>query len=144
MGRQFLLRPTVGAVLVGAHVVQSHLLFGATSLRLEEDRLPMGALGTSVVFGARQRGIGDHVGHNVGQFVDLVHNLVHVDAVGVRLLFVIAIPAGVQQDLVLLVLLGVQHVVALLAEPNAHESRPLSVCGIKGSRHGYWLTIIAS
>jgi len=128
----------VGAVLVGAHVVQSHFLFGATCLRLEEDRLPMGALGTGVVLGARQRGVGNHIRHNVRQLVDFVHDLVHVDAVGVRFLFVVAVPAGVQQDLVLLVLLWVQHVVALLAEPNAHESGSLRVCSIKGSRHGLY------
>lgn len=44
--------------------------------------------------------------------LNFVHNLIHVDAVRVSLLLVVAIPASVQQDLVLLVLLGVQHVVA--------------------------------
>lgn len=44
--------------------------------------------------------------------LNFVHNLIHVDAVRISLLLVVAIPASVQQDLVLLVLLGVQHVVA--------------------------------
>ena len=43
-----------------------------------------------------------------------MHNFVDVDAVVVSDLLVVAVPASVQQCFVLLVLLGVQHVVAFL------------------------------
>ena len=39
-------------------------------------------------------------------------------------------PAGVQQNLVTLVLFGVEHVVALLAEPYSHKARPLRHGGV--------------
>ena len=51
-----------------------------------------------------------------------MHDLVEVDAVVVGDLLVVAVAAGVQQHLVLLVLLRVQHVVALLTELDAHEA----------------------
>lgn len=60
--------PSMGAILVGAHVVQSHFLFGTTCLRLEEDRFTMIALWAGVLFGAWQCWVGDDIGHNVGQF----------------------------------------------------------------------------
>ena len=44
--------------------------------------------------------------------LNFVHNLVHVDAVGLGLLLVVTITAGIHQDFVLLVLLWVQHVIA--------------------------------
>ena len=55
-----------------------------------------------------------------------MHNLVDVDAVVVGHLFVVAVPAGVEQCLVLLVFLGVQHVVALLTEADPNKTRTLS------------------
>ena len=60
------------------------------------------------------------------RFSYLVHNLVDVDAVVVGHLFVVAVPAGVEQCLVLLVFLGVQHVVALLTEADPNKTRTLS------------------
>ena len=54
-----------------------------------------------------------------------MHNLVDVDAVVVGHLFVVAVPAGVEQCLVLLVFLGVQHVVALLTEADPNKTRTL-------------------
>ena len=51
-----------------------------------------------------------------------MHNLVDVDAVVVGHLFVVAVPAGVEQCLVLLVFLGVQHVVALLTEADPNKT----------------------
>ena len=44
-----------------------------------------------MVLGPGQRGVSDHVGHNVRQLVHFVHDLVHVDAVVIRDLLVIAI-----------------------------------------------------
>ena len=81
---------------------------------LEEDGLPVLALWTRVILGPRQSGISDDVRDDVGDLVNLVHNLVHVDAVVVRNLFVVAVAARVEQHPVLLILLRVQHVVALL------------------------------
>ena len=81
---------------------------------LEEHRLPVLALWAGVVLGPREGGVADDVGDDVGELVDLVHDLVDVDAVVVGDLFVVAVAAGVHQDAVLLVLLRVQHVVALL------------------------------
>ena len=60
------------------------------------------------------------------RFSYLVHNLVDVDAVVVGHLFVVAVPAGVEQCLVLLVFLGVQHVVAFLTEADPNKTRTLS------------------
>lgn len=60
--------PSMGAILIGAYIVQSHLLFGATGLRLKEDGLAMIALGTGVLFGARQCRVRNDVGHNVCEF----------------------------------------------------------------------------
>lgn len=61
------LRPAVSAVLVRANVIQSHLLFGSTRLRLEKDRLAMMTLGAGMLLGPRQRRIGNDVCHNVRQ-----------------------------------------------------------------------------
>ena len=113
----------MAAVDVGAHVVEFHLVLGFPGVRLEEDGLPVLAFGAGVVVRPGQGGVADHVGHDVGQLVHLVHDLVDVDAVVVGQLLVVAVPARVQQHLVLLVLLRVQHVVALLAEPDPHEAR---------------------
>ncbi len=87
----------------------------------------MFALGTRMILRSRQRRIADHVRHDVGDLVHLVHDLVDVDAVVVGQLFVVAVSAGVHQHFVLLVLLGVEHVVALLAESDAHESGTFAV-----------------
>lgn len=51
-----------------------------------------------------------------------MHDFVDIDAVRLGLLLVVAVSARVQQNLVLLVLLRVQHVVALLTESNADKS----------------------
>lgn len=153
----------MSAVLVCAHVIQSHLLLGASGLRLEEDRLAMMALGTSVLFGARQSRIGNHVGHDVRQFtvgksltivnihpltmfslfvrdlLNFVHDFVNVDAVRLGLLLVVAVSARVQQNLVLLVLFRIQHVVAFLAKPNADESGAVVVHSFVARHSGKWL-----
>lgn len=76
-----------------------------------------------------QGGIADDVRVDVGEFVDLVHDLVHVDAGVVRHHPVVAVAAGIQQPLVLLVLFRVQHVVALL-----QNKRGLIIIGIGSTR----------
>ena len=62
-----------------------------------------------------------------------MHDLVDVDAAAIRHLTVVAVSAGVEQHPVLLVLLGVQHVVALLAEPDPNKARAFchSKCLVK-------------
>ena len=70
-----------------------------------------------------------------------MHDLVDINTAGIGKLAVIAVPTGVQQHPVVLinvqslsalpqihhlVLLGVEHVVALLAKPDAHKTRTFS------------------
>ena len=66
--------------------------------------------------------VGHDVSDNVGDGVHLVHDLVHINTAAVSHLPVVAVPAGVKQNFVTLVLLGVQHVVALLAKSDAYKS----------------------
>ena len=94
-----LLGPPVEALAVGAHVVQPHLVLGPPRLRLEEHRLVQAALGTGVLLGARQRRVGHHVRVDVLDLVDVVRQLVDVDATAVGQLLVLAVPARVQQHL---------------------------------------------
>ena len=102
---------------VGAHVVQSHLRLCSLGVGLEEDGLPVAALRTRVVLGARQRGVRHHVRHDAGDLVHLVHDLVHVNAAAVRHLPVVAVPARVQEDLVLLSFLDHRRILDLLSVP---------------------------
>jgi hypothetical protein len=94
-----LLGPPVEALAVGAHVVQPHLVFSPPGLRLEEHRLVQAALGTGVLLGARQRRVRHHVRVDVLDLVDVVRQLVDVDATAVGQLLVLAVPARVQQHL---------------------------------------------
>lgn len=82
----------------------------------------MAALLARVVFGSRQRGVLGHVSDDLGQLVHFVRDFVDVDAAVVGFLLVITVPARVEQNAVLLVLLGVKHVVTFLAESNTHEA----------------------
>ena len=59
------------AILICAHVIQSHLLFGSPGLCLEEDRLLVVALGTGMVFWSGQGRIRNHVRYNVGQLAGM-------------------------------------------------------------------------
>lgn len=106
----------------GADVVQAHGVLGSGTVRLEEHSLLVAALLARVVLRPRQRGVLRHVGDDLGQLVHFVRDFVDVYAAVVGFLLVIAIAARVQQDAVLLVLLGVQHVITFLAESNPHEA----------------------
>ena len=108
---------------VGADVVELHFVLCFSCVGLEEDGLAVLALWARVVVGPRQGGVADHVSHDVGQLIDLVHDFVDVDAVVVGQLLVVAVPARVQKHLVLLVLLRVQHIVAFLTKTDPHETR---------------------
>lgn len=81
-----------------------------------------------------QRGVLGHVCDDLGQLVHFVRDFVDVDAAVVGFLLVIAIPARVQQNAIFLVLLGVQHVITFLAEPNTHEARLVRPVGF----HSDW------
>lgn len=68
-----------------------------------------------------------------------MHDFVNVDAVRLGLLLVVAVSARVQQNLVLLVLFRIQHVVAFLAKPNADESGAVVVHSFVARHSGKWL-----
>lgn len=98
---------------VGAHIIQSHLLFSPPGLCLEEHGLPVVTLGAMMVFCPRQSGVGYHISHYMRQLaakqqqclirirltkywrysLNFVHNFVHIDTLGVGVLFVVAISA---------------------------------------------------
>jgi hypothetical protein len=61
----------MGAVLVGADIVKSHLLFSATCLGLEEDCFAVTALGARMIFGSRQCWIRNDVRNDVRQFTGM-------------------------------------------------------------------------
>lgn len=63
-----LLRPPVAAVLIRTHIVQSHFLFGPSSLRLEKYSFSVVAFRAWVFLGSRQCRVGYHVGDDVRQF----------------------------------------------------------------------------
>lgn len=110
------------AVLVGAYIIQSHFLFSASSLSLEKDSFSMSALWARVLFRSWQRRITDDIGNNVRQFVNFVHNFVNVDTVTFSFGLVIAVPASVQKNLIVLVLFRIQHVVAFLTKLDTDEA----------------------
>ena len=105
--------------------VKSHLVFSTARLGLEEDCLSMLALGTRMILRSGQCRVADDVWNDLSDFVDLVHDFIHVDAITVGQLLVVAVPARVHQHLVLFVLFGVKHVVALLAKPDANKPRTI-------------------
>ena len=72
------------------------------------------APGTRVILRPGQSGVTDDVWHDVGDLVDLVGDLVDVDAVVVGDHFVVAVSTGVHQHAVFFVFAWVKHVVAFL------------------------------
>lgn len=105
---------------------------------LEEDRLPVLALGAAHGLGARQRGVGCHILEHLGALVGAVVDLVAVDAVALRSFGVVAVPARVQEDLLQAIFGRVQDVVALSAELHGtHGGRgPEAACAPKDHRGG--------
>ena len=80
---------TVG---VGADIVQSHLRLRLLGVGLEKYGLSVAAFGTGMVLGSGEGWVRHHVGDNVGDGVNLVHDLVHIDTAAVRHLPVVAVP----------------------------------------------------
>ena len=124
-------------MVIGTNLIKSNILTKSVLIKsildcickasfprsyLEKDRLSVLAFGARVILRPGQSGIADDVRVDVGDFIHLMHNFVDVNAVVVGDLLVIAVPARVQQLPLLLVLFGVEHVVALLTEPDTHES----------------------
>lgn len=64
----YLFRPSVGTILIGADIVESHFLLGTSSLCLEEDSFPVAAFGTRVVFGSGKCRIRNYVRNDVRKF----------------------------------------------------------------------------
>lgn len=60
-----LLCPSMGAILICAHIIQPHFFFSASGLCLKENSFRMTALGTSMILCTGQRGIRDHVRNDV-------------------------------------------------------------------------------
>jgi len=91
-----LLRPSVVTVRVGTNVIKSHLSLSLLGVRLEKYSFSMAALGTGMVLRSWEGWIRHDVSHDVGDGVNLVHDLVHIDTAAVCHLSVVAVPAGVQ------------------------------------------------
>ncbi|GMR58215.1 hypothetical protein PMAYCL1PPCAC_28410, partial [Pristionchus mayeri] len=122
MGIRELVGPSMETRRRHAHVVQTHLLLCPPGLRLEEDGVSIGALRAGVVLCLRERRVVHDVSHDLRQLADFVHELVHVDALVIGHLLVLAVSARVEQLATVLVLARVQHVVAERAELDADEA----------------------
>jgi len=109
------LPPAVAAAGVAADEEERHPLLTPRS-GLEEDGLAVAADGAAHVLGAGQRGVAGDVLEHLGELAGAVVHHVPVHAVVVRNLLVVAVPAGVEEHLLLPVLLGVQDVVAFPAK----------------------------
>ena len=73
----------MGAVNVGADVVESHLVLGSSRIGLGENGFSVFALWTGVILGPGEGRVSNDVSHDLGQLVDFVHDLVDVDAAAV-------------------------------------------------------------
>jgi len=71
---------------------------------------------------ARQRRIVDHFRHNASKFINFVCDLVHVNAIVFGDLLEVAVTARIQQELVVLVLARIEHVIAFLTEFDTNEA----------------------
>ena len=102
-----LLRPSVVTVRVGTNVIKSHLSLSLLGVRLEKYSFSMAALGTGMVLEiliikwteswlvylrSWEGWIRHDVSHDVGDGVNLVHDLVHIDTAAVCHLSVVAVP----------------------------------------------------
>merc|ERR1719510_2847097 len=94
------LGPAVETVRVCTNVVKSHLSLRLLRVGLEKHGLSVAALGAGMVLRSGQGWVGHHVSDNVGDGVHFVHDLVNINTTAVSHLPIVAVPAGVQQDLV--------------------------------------------
>ena len=84
--------PPVVTVGVGADIVKSHLRLRLLRVRLEKYGLAVAAFGAGMVLGSGEGWVRHNIGDNVGDGVNLVHDLVHIDTATVRHLPVVAVP----------------------------------------------------
>jgi len=123
-----LFSPAVAAARVAADKEERHPLLASCS-RLEEDGLAVAAGGAADGLGAGQRGVAGDVLEHLGELAGAVVHHVAVHAVVVGDLLVVAVPAGVEENLLLPVLLGVQDVVAFTAKLHGtHGWESLLLC----------------
>merc|ERR1711934_494489 len=104
------------------------------------DFLRVAAVGGARLLLFGQRRVLRYVGNDKVELVHLVHDLVDINAWVIGGLLEIAVAASVEKYLLTAVLLRVEHVVALLAEADAHEfwCSVLLECG----HRALWYTII--
>lgn len=107
-----LLGPLVRTFSVCADVVQPHVVLCTTRLALKEDSLSVSTFGAGVFFRFGKSRIVNHFRNNARQLVDFMSDLVHVHAVVVRDLLIVAVPTSIQKVPIVPILFGVQHVVA--------------------------------
>lgn len=65
--RIHLFGPSMGTILIGAYIIQSHFFFSSAGLGLEKYRLPMATFGASMVFRSWQRWVRYYVWYNMCQ-----------------------------------------------------------------------------
>lgn len=100
---------------VQTHVKQNHRRIFSLLLRLEKHTLLVGTVRTCFV-GSGQRWIRSDILHHTGGFTNIGNKLVSVNLGVFRQLGVVTVSAGVKKSRVLLVLSGIQHIVAFCAE----------------------------
>lgn len=105
----------MATIRITTHEEKRHTLL-PTSSCLEEDGLSVLAVGTSHILGPRQRGIRSNVLEHLCALIRTVQHLIPVHTIVVRNLLVIAIPARVEQHLLVAVLSRVQDIVTLAAK----------------------------
>ena len=115
--------PPVSTVRGSADIVESHCIL---SLRLEEYCLLVATFGTGMVQCFWERWIVSYIGNDLGQLINLMGDLIDIDAAVVCLLVVVTVPACIEQDTVVLVFFGIQHVVAFFTKPDTDE--PWLIC----------------
>lgn len=129
------LSPPVSTVRIGADIVEPHFVLGSPGLGLEEDGFTVATLGAVVVLRTGQGGVMHHVRHNLRQLIDFMSDLVDIDAVIVRYLLVVAVPASIEQNTVFFVLLRIEHVVAFLTEFDSYEAGALIADAVEANSH---------
>lgn len=102
-----------------AHIEQHHTGVSPSLLGLEEHAVLVTALRTCLV-SSRKRWIRSDVFDHTCRFTDMRYELVPVHPGAVCQFRVRAVPALVEKTLVLLILLGIEHVVAFGTEFERH------------------------
>lgn len=107
--------PTMATIRITTHKEQRHS-FLSTSSRLEENSFSVLAIGTTHILGTRQSGIWCNILQHLRALIGAVKHLVPVHTIVVRHLLMIAISAGVEQNLLIPILSRIQNIVTLSAK----------------------------